>query len=130
MDSIQPIQPAVSQPPAMPIPSSQNLPEWNRPPIANDKNMDKKKQLLQRLMSDLMNKPGRSVNEMINGVKSVLSTYKSYAKELDTLDGAQQAGSPASGTASSGDIQSILRGIQQKKAGTPSVPGQQPGNGI
>ena len=53
---------------------------------------DMKKRLLQKLMSDILNKPGRSINEIINGVKSALGAYKNYSKELDTLNGVDPAG--------------------------------------
>jgi hypothetical protein len=97
------------------------LPEWNRPsgpssPAANSQ----KKELLQKLISTLMSKPGRSMHEMINGVKDVLSTYKNFSKEWDNLHGAvQQSSAPAGGSSrgSAEDVQGILRGIQQKKDG-------------
>ena len=54
---------------------------------------DMKKRLLQKLMSDILNKPGRSINEIVNGVKAALGAYKNYSKEWDTLNGVDpQAG--------------------------------------
>lgn len=80
-----------------------------------------KKQLLQKLMSNLLNKPGRSMHEIINGVKSAIGAYKNYAKEWDTLSGASMGGTTSTpnasnGKMSGGDVQGILKGIQEKKA--------------
>lgn len=88
--------------------------------IGDSKNNGLKKQLLQKLMSNLLGKPGRSVNEMINGVKAVIGAYKSYSRELDLLSGGGEGGmapmeGPPAGSGSSEDIQSILKGIQDKK---------------
>lgn len=85
-----------------------------------------KRQLLQKLISNLLNKPGRSMHEMINGVKDAIGAYKNYAKEWDSLSG-MGMGAMGGGAAGAGvkaatggaDIQKILRGIQEKKGGMP-----------
>ena len=90
------------------------------PPVGNEKGNGLKKQVLQKLMSNLLGKPGRSFNELMNGIKGAIATYKSYAKEVDLLNGVsgesapEMSGPPMGG--SSGDIQKILQGIQAKKA--------------
>lgn len=84
-----------------------------------------KRQLLQKLISNLLSKPGRSMHEMINGVKDAIGAYKNYAKEWDSLSGmgmgAMMGGAAAGGgmrAATGGaDIQKILRSIQEKKGG-------------
>ena len=104
-----------------PMQDFQPLPEWNRPTSqTGDKNNGQKKQLLQKLMNNLLNKPGRSMHELINGVKVAIGAYKNYAKEWDSLNGISSEGmSNSVSTAPSGgsgsDIQKILQGIQAKK---------------
>ena len=88
-----------------------------------------KKQLLQKLMSNLLNKPGRSMHEIINGVKSAIGAYKNYAKEWDTLNGASTGGTTSTpnasnGKMSGGDVQGILKGIQEKKTAQAAQTGQ------
>lgn len=80
-----------------------------------------KKQLLHKLMTNLLGKPGRSMHEIINGVKEAVGAYKNYAREWDNLNGlAPQSGQggSSSGVSSSGggDVQKIMRGIQEKKS--------------
>jgi len=108
----------------------EKLPEWNRP--TNTSGGDgQKKQLLQKLMSNLLSKPGRSMHEIINGVKDAIGAYKNYAKEWDTLaGGAAGAVSPmVSGGMKAGasGIQKILQGIQQKKSDGSGGPGMSVG---
>lgn len=90
-------------------------------PSGDGKTDGLKRQLLQKMMENLLNKPGRSVNELVNGVKAVIGAYKNYAKEWDNLSGITEAplapegsSSPAGG---SSDIQDILRKIQEQKGG-------------
>lgn len=104
------------------------LPEWNRPSNMGNPNDGHKKALLQKLMSNLLSKPGRSMHEIINGVKDAIGAYKNYAKEWDTLNGAV-ASTPAMQGPSG--IQKIMQGIQDKKApqdggGGPGIPGGMP----
>jgi hypothetical protein len=106
--------------------SSQPLPEWNKPASTGNSGDGFKKQLLQKLMSNLLNKPGRSMHEMINGVKEAIGAYKNYAKEWDTLNGINPQAGASQGTGSSmgagsgNSIQKLLQSIQQKK--TPVTP--------
>lgn len=88
---------------------------------------NQKKELLQKLMSNLLNKPGRSMHELINGVKAAIGAYKNYAKEWDSLNGMSteaSTGAPSQPVmgANRGSIKSILDQIQQKKAGAPAMP--------
>lgn len=89
-------------------------------PKSDGKTMEQKKQVLQKLMNSLLNKPGRSLHELMNGIKDAMGAYKSYAKEVDALSGittdssSMSSGAPSGG--SSSEIQKILQGIQQKKA--------------
>src|ERR1035437_4868823 len=95
------------------------LPEWNRPASSTGGPAEsQKKALLQKLMSNLLGKPGRSFHELTNGLKKALSAYKSFSTELDTINGggAATSPSPSAGGSSSG-IQDILNGIQAKKDG-------------
>lgn len=114
---LPPMPEGMPEPPMM----DQNPPEEVAPPT-DSKNNSLKKELLQKLMSNLLGKPGRSVNELVNGVKAVMGAYKSYANELDQLSGVSSDGGapimsgPPSGAGSSGDIQSILDGIKSQKA--------------
>ena len=120
---MMPGMPMPGAPEGMPEPPmmDQNPPEEVTPPT-NSKNNSLKKELLQKLMSNLLGKPGRSVNELVNGVKAVMGAYKSYANELDQLSGVSSDGGapvmegPPSGAGSSGDIQSILDSIKSQKA--------------
>jgi hypothetical protein len=96
-----------------------------------------KKELLQKMMSNLLNKPGRSVNEMINGVKSVIGAYKNFAKEIDQLNGIDpsvssdnaNAETSALSSGSGDEIQKMLRSIQSKKSPQESVPTVDGGGG-
>lgn len=94
-----------------------------------------KKQLLGKLMSNLLNKPNRSMHEIINGVKAAIGAYKNYSKEYDTLNGIMQPGTsggasagPSAGGAmggsgyGSGDAQRVMREIAAKKAAQQSAP--------
>jgi hypothetical protein len=112
------------------ISPSAKLPEWNSAPKGSPETDNQKKQLLQKLITNLLNKPGRSMHEMINGVKDIISTYKTFAKEVDSVNGNVQPGkevdstfsippvpqsAPQSQTATPGngtDVQNIIRGIQ------------------
>ena len=90
----------------------------SRPPSSPGPN-GHKKALLQKLMDNLLTKPGRSMHEIINGVKSAIGAYKNYAKEWDNLNGMGTAvGGAAGGSSggSSGGIQSILKDVQVRKA--------------
>jgi len=117
-----------------PAPMPEVLPEMppaEMPPSpapSPSKGDEQKKQVLQKLISNLLGKPGRSFNELANGIKMAITSYKSYAKEIDLLNGISPEGSsgapatsgpPAGG--SSSEIQKILNSIQQKKA--PSTDG-------
>jgi len=114
-----------------PMPDSESS-EGEAPTSSSDsKGNAMKKELLQKMMSNLLNKPGRSVNEMVNGVKAVIAAYKNFAKEIDTLNGidpsvsSDNANMETSALSSgSGDqIQQMLRSIQSKKSpSTDSVP--------
>lgn len=104
------------------------LPEWNRPSNMGNPNDGHKKALLQKLMSNLLSKPGRSMHEIINGVKDAIGAYKNYAKEWDSLNGAVGAGASAAPSMGPSGIQKIMQGIQDKKApqdggGGPGMPG-------
>lgn len=87
-----------------------------------------KRQLLQKMMENLLNKPGRSVNELVNGVKAVIGAYKNYAKEWDTLNGITEAPLPPAGSGDtsvgggSAEIQAILDKIQAQKGAEGGVP--------
>jgi len=129
-----PIQGGMPQPPMMPPPSSiptpemppmrpaipeesipsQPLPEWNRPMNTGSKSDGHKKALLQKLMTNLLSKPGRSMHEVINGVKEAMGAYKNYAKEWDNLGGG--VSEPVSSSGNEGGIQKILREVQEKKS--------------
>ena len=110
-----PQMPSMERTPAMP--QMEVAPSGN---IGSNAADGRKRELLQRLISNLLNKPGRSVNELINGVKAAIGAYKNYAKEWDTLNGIRpEGGATASGASnggSSSDVQKILQEIQQKKA--------------
>jgi len=88
--------------------------------LADTKGEEMKKQLLQRLMDDLLDKPGRSLHELINGMKEVIGAYKNYAKEYDSISGAVTgegmpdvgAEVPPEAAATSAGLQDILRGQQ------------------
>lgn len=79
-----------------------------------------KKQLLQKLMSNLLSKPGRSFHELSNGVKQAISTYKNFSKEFDQAHGmAPQQ--------SQNGVQRVMQSVQQKKSTDGSGgPGMQP----
>jgi hypothetical protein len=107
------------QPDSMPAGESQN----GGPHAAH------KKAVLQKLMGNLLGKPGRSFHELSNGIKQAISTYKNYSKEWDTINGVDGSGGPGvvgsaarSGVGPAG-IQKILQGIQQKKAMPPQAQG-------
>jgi hypothetical protein len=77
-----------------------------------------KRELLQKMMGNLLNKPGRSVNELVNGVKAVIGAYKNYSKEWDSLNGVTESTLPPAGAPSGGgssDIQAILDKIKATK---------------
>lgn len=118
--SVDSLEAAPTELPATPEPPA-TLPEWNTPP-ASSNNGGLKKQLLQKLMSNLLNKPGRSMHELITGVKDAIGAYKNYAKEWDSLSGLSDSstGTPTSGTGAPGGnkVQDILKSIQSKKAPT------------
>lgn len=92
----------------------------------NDSGQGMKKALLNKLMSNLLDKPGRSMHEIINGVKEAISAYRNYAKEWDILNGvvAGEDSSTALGAPGAGGnkdaIQGIMEQIRQQKAGGPS----------
>ena len=105
--------------PPMPDPSAQQ-------PDTGNSNQGHKKALLQKLMSNLLGKPGRSMHEIIDGVKQAIGAYKNYAKEWDTLNGvvAPTVGSStgASAGGSQNNIRSIMDQIQQQKAKAAPAP--------
>lgn len=90
---------------------------------SNQVNSKEKKQLLQKLMTNLITKPGRSFHELSNGVKQAISTYKNFSKEWDTLHGVD-AGQPQGS-----NINRVLDTVKQKKGagdgtGGPGMPMQ------
>lgn len=100
--------------------------ESKAPPVpypVNQQAQDQKKRIFQKLMDNLLGKPGRSFNELINGIKTAISAYKNYAKEWDSLTGpigtAVRRGAEATinpmGAGASG-IQKILQEIQANKS--------------
>lgn len=93
-------------------------------PSGDPKTDGLKRQLLQKMMENLLNKPGRSVNELVNGVKAVIGAYKNYAKEWDSLSGISEAPLPPAGSAPAGggEIQAILDKIQAEKGGAGAAP--------
>jgi len=102
------------------------------PPMSMGKGEGLKRQLLQKLITNLLNKPGRSMHEMINGIKDAVSAYKNYAKEWDTLNGispdqvdpaAEAMSSAASSGGSTDDIRKMLQDIQAQKGGTDAAGG-------
>lgn len=148
----QPVMPSPAMPSVMPPPRpampasmppmepaggipSVHLPEWepqSKPNMGDAAVQGQKKELLQKLMGNLLGKPGRSFHELTNGIKQALSAYKSFSNELDLLHGGGQqtpssGGSPTGG--SSGGIQDILKSIQAKKAAAPVDGGGGPGFG-
>lgn len=118
-------------PPEMPMEMPMESPVEQK---SDGKTTELKKQVLQKLMNSLLNKPGRSLHELMNGIKDAMGAYKSYAKEVDALNGVAPAASSSGGAPSGGsssEIQKILNGIQQKKApadgaGGPGVQYQAP----
>ena len=105
--------------PPMPDPSAQQ-------PETGNSNQGHKKALLQKLMSNLLGKPGRSMHEIIDGVKQAIGAYKNYAKEWDTLNGVVAPGGTSApvGPTSGGNnkIQDIMAQIQAQKAKAPMTP--------
>ena len=94
-------------------------------PDTGNSNQGHKKALLQKLMSNLLGKPGRSMHEIIDGVKQAIGAYKNYAKEWDTLNGAVQgatvggaagAAVGAAGSTAKNSVQDIMKQIQAQKA--------------
>jgi len=76
---------------------------------------NQKKDLLKKLMSHVMDKAGSSLHDTIAGITSALGAYKNFAKEWDNLHGATN-NAPTGSTGN--NVQSILRGIQEKKQST------------
>lgn len=127
----------------MPMPMGGEMPvgggmsmEPETPPMSMSKGEGLKRQLLQKLISNLLNKPGRSMHELVNGVKDAISAYKNYAKEWDTLNGIAPGGSePAveamsgavlggpNGAGSSEEIRRMLQDIQAQKGATDATGG-------
>lgn len=107
----------------MPDPSAEK-------PSSGSSGQGQKKALLQKLMDNLLSKPGRSMHEIINGVKAAIGAYKNYAKEWDTLNGVVAPGAsspsseavPAAGGAPRNSIQTILDQIKQQKQGAAPMP--------
>lgn len=106
-------------------PSMQASPSFPQDRPTGASGQQQKKQLLQKLMGNLLNKPGRSMHEVINGVKDAMSAYKNYSKEWDNLSGmGQPEGQSSSIPSTNGGgaprgIRKVLHGIQQKKATQP-----------
>ena len=110
-----PTPPPMPQP--MDLPTEGGMPEEEKPlPNINSKNTDQKKQLLQKLMSNLMNKPGRSMHELLNGIKDVIATYKTFAKEVNELDGVTPESPSAGGSGS--DLQGIIKNMPKPADGS------------
>jgi hypothetical protein len=93
------------------------LPEWNKPSGAMLAGDGQKKAVLMKLISNLLNKPGRSFHEISNGIKQAISTYKNFSKEWDTLHGTVAA----SGGENSADR--VMRNIKETKANKGPVDG-------
>lgn len=145
-----PMMPPEGMPPMMPPPMeemggipSEPLPEMGLPTSTGNGDQGHKKALLKKLMSNLLDKPGRSLNEIINGVKAAIGAYKNYAKEWDALNGISPesgGGEVASPSAGGGptDIQKILQDIQAQKGAqapqeapkAPQMPPQAPQEGM
>lgn len=140
MPEMTPPQPDLSQaaPELPPTPSPE--PQMSElPPVPqNNSNVGHKKKLLNKLMENLLNKPGRSMHETISGVKSAISAFKNYSKEWDTLNGISSdqptansgPSMPASvsGSAGADKIKQIMQEIQSKKAQQPTDGGGGPGS--
>jgi hypothetical protein len=86
---------------------------------SNQVSQKEKKQLLQKLMTNLLGKPGRSFHELSNGVKNAIATYKTFSKEWDTLNGADGGQEQGSG------INRVLDTVRQKKSDGSGGPGAQ-----
>lgn len=138
MPAAEPAQPDLSATAPMPAPAPE--PQMSEmPPVSQgNPNVGHKKKLLNKLMEHLLNKPGRSMHETINGVKSAIGAFKNYSKEWDTLNGINpdQGGSTASGPSIPGSVSSapgsdkikqIMQEIQAKKAQQPTDGGGGPG---
>lgn len=134
--------PQIPQQMQAPVPASEPMsaPEpqiSEMPPVPqNNPNNGHKKKLLNKLMEHLLNKPGRSMHETINGVKSAIGAFKNYSKEWDTLNGlGDQASAPSgpsmpssvSSAPGSDKIKQIMQEIQAKKAQQPTDGGGGPG---
>lgn len=95
-----------------------NFPSPN-PEVSGSSDNGHKKALLQKLMTNLLSKPGRSMHEIINGVKAAIGAYKNYSKEWDNLGGAvagAAVGAAVPGAAMGArGIQNILQQVKQKK---------------
>lgn len=74
-----------------------------------------KKQLLQKLLSNLLGKQGRSFHELSNGVKQAIGTYKNFSKEWDELHGV----APQTGNG----VQRVMSNVQQRKNDGSGGPG-------
>lgn len=107
-----------------------NQSSFQRPQNSGDQGH--KKALLQKLMSNLLNKPGRSMHEIINGIKEAIGAYKNYAREWDALNGVSDAvklgsgvgaGMAVGGAAKNG-VQAILDQIKQQKGQQTQSQGQ------
>lgn len=122
-----------------PFKAAESTPEMPTPKPSNNGH---KKMLLNKLMEHLLTKPGRSMHETINGVKSAIGAYKNYSKEWDTLNGLGDmaagaassvvGGGPAMKAAGAGSnkIQQIMQEIQAKKSQQPSSGDGQGGPGF
>jgi hypothetical protein len=122
----------------MPAPSAPEPQVSEMPAVPqSNPNVGHKKKLLNKLMENLLNKPGRSMHETINGVKSAIGAFKNYSKEWDTLNGinpdqgSAQGGtempSSVSSAPGSDKIKQIMQDIQAKKAQQPTDGGGGPG---
>ncbi len=110
--------------PPMPDPSAQ-------PASTSSAGQGHKKALLQKLMDNLLGKPGRSMHEIIDGVKQAMGAYKNYSKEWDTLHGvlpgatagaAGAVGAGVAGGAAKDNIRNIMDQIQTQKAKASPTP--------
>jgi hypothetical protein len=95
------------------------LPEWNKPAGTMSAGDGQKKAVLMKLISNLLNKPGRSFHEISNGIKQAISTFKNFSKEWDTLHGT----AAPTGSGSENSAQKVMRNIQETKANKGPVDG-------
>ena len=92
-------------------------PTSSGPSNPGDASNGHKKALLQKLITNLLSKPGRSMHEVINGVKEAIGAYKNYAREWDNLSmlGGSAASGASMGKPGASGIKDIMQQVQAKK---------------